>query len=454
MYSFHIKAFQNFHDEHLLSNVRQLLTLLSSKPNEQLNVATTFFIRDWFWLNGKRVIIPFREAPLIDYIFLNAASIVIFYLVFPIIFPRTLIIRVLNAALRTFAKFTLYVSCNLNLPNVSRIVCVVRYILRKLANCILRWDVSLNDSKWIISRTIKLLRQLPRLSELFLVMDEALEEFDHLVNCVSKLHNLRKLGFRFYHDFPERHLYYLYSDRNFNLPRINATGKIIAANSSLTHLEMTHSQHMVKNIDLAQILAYVPVDYPLKLEHICLSHSFRNLATLAPHIRSLTSIGLGDSRVLNELLRHSIFPPTVTLQEIDRDAIEYLQHHPQLISLTTWHPCHESFCSTILRILSRHSKTLTNLGIFFHILYQCIDQTQNELALLQCTNLKQMVLYCYELEYSIDKQMVGLARSLDSCHILNAISTGDIIVGNCAPSGLTYAGGQSNLGLRIVDQVL
>jgi len=282
-------------------------------------------------------------------------------------------------------------------------------------------------------------------------MDEAVEEFNHLVQCFSKLHNLHKLGFRFYHDFAAKHLLYKPSDLNFNLPRINAAGKIIAANSNLRHLEVTHSRGVVKNIDLAQMLAYVPADHPLKLEHICLSHSFRNLAALSPHIRSLTSIDLADSRVLNELLRQSIFPPAITLKEVDQNAIEYLDHHPQIASLTIFCPCHESFCSTILRILSRHSKTLTHLGVFNQILCQCIDQTQNELAFLNCTNLKQLVLYYFEPECSIDKQTVGLDRSVDSCPMLNMISTGDIIVGNCAPSRLTYAGGQPNLGLRIVD---
>jgi hypothetical protein len=312
-----------------------------------------------------------------------------------------------------------------------------------------------SDPKWIISRTIKLLRQLPQLSELFLCVDEALEEFNHLVNCCSKLHNLRKLGLRFYHYFPKENPLYMPLDPNFNLPRINTAGKIIAANPNLTHLEMTHSLGVVKNIDLTQMLAYVPAHLLLKLEHIYLSHSFRNLTALVPHIRSLTSIGLADSGILNELLRQGIFPPVITLREIDQRAIEYLGRHPRLVGLATWYPCHESFCSAILRILSRHSKTLTRLSIFSHILYRCIDRTQKELAFLQCTNLKQLVLYCYELKLdSIDKHMVGLARSLDSCHILNMVSTGDIIVGNCAPSRFTYAGGQPNLGLRIVDQVL
>ena len=115
------------------------MTLLSSKPNEQLNATTTLFVRSWYWLIGERVIIPFRELSFIDYIFLNAAGVVLFYLVIPIMIPRILPTMVLSAALRTFAKLRLYVPCKLkfNLPNVSCIVCVVRYIFRKMADRIL-----------------------------------------------------------------------------------------------------------------------------------------------------------------------------------------------------------------------------------------------------------------------------------------------------------------------------
>ncbi|KAF8330658.1 hypothetical protein F5887DRAFT_1162863 [Amanita rubescens] len=278
----HIKAFQfqNPFDEEVLSNVRQLLTLLSSQPNEQLNSATTLFIGKWDWLCGTRNFVPFREAHLIDYIFMNAALTGL-YVLLSIMSPRLV---VFCAPLRTFAKLRLRVPCTLkfNLPNLS---CVV-------------WDVWLDDPKWIMSRTIKLLQQLPRLNELFLIMDEALEELNHLVNCVSKLHNLRKLGFRFYHVFPDRSWFYAPRDPNFNF-RINAVGKIIAANPNLTHLELTHSStHLwvFQHIDLAQMLAYLPTNFPLKLEHICFSHHFHNLAALAPYIRTLTSVDLGESK--------------------------------------------------------------------------------------------------------------------------------------------------------------
>ncbi|KAF8314650.1 hypothetical protein F5887DRAFT_1231708 [Amanita rubescens] len=151
VYSSHIKAFQfqNFFDENVLSNVRQLLTLLSSQPNEQLNLATTLFIGKWDWLCGTRNFIAFREVHPIDYIFINAA-LASLYVLLSIMSPRLVMFC---APLRTFAKLRLRVPCTLkfNLPNVS---CVV-------------WDVWLRDPKWIMSRTIKLLQQLPQAQRTF-----------------------------------------------------------------------------------------------------------------------------------------------------------------------------------------------------------------------------------------------------------------------------------------------
>ena len=102
-------------------------------------MTTTLFIRTWFWLNGHSVIIPFREVSLRDYIFLNARMVVTFYLVLPVMHPWILPERALRVALRTSAKLRLYVPCTLkfNLPNVSCIMYVLRYIFRKMANPIL-----------------------------------------------------------------------------------------------------------------------------------------------------------------------------------------------------------------------------------------------------------------------------------------------------------------------------
>ena len=133
VYSSHIKAFQfrNILDEDVLSNVRQLLTLLSSQPNEQLNLATTLFIGKWDWLCGTRDFVAFRQVHLIDYIFINA-TLTGLYVLLSIMSPRLVVF----CALRTFAKLRLCVPCTLkfNLPNVSCVVYAVRPIFVK--NCL------------------------------------------------------------------------------------------------------------------------------------------------------------------------------------------------------------------------------------------------------------------------------------------------------------------------------
>ncbi|KAF8334551.1 hypothetical protein F5887DRAFT_990566, partial [Amanita rubescens] len=172
-------------------------------------------------------------------------------------------------------------------------------------------------------------------------MNKCTKKFDHIVDCVAKLHNLRKLSFQF--------IYAQYIGTSYTRPKINSVAKIIAANPNITHLE-----HLISS--------------------------------------SLTSVNLADSDILKELLKQNIFPPTMMLWMMDQYTIEYLDGHPGIVSLTSYGYSDVSYCSTLLRILSRHSETLTHLGFCHWILYKCIEQTQNELALLQCTNLKQLAL--------------------------------------------------------------
>ncbi len=262
-----------------------------------------------------------------------------------------------------------------------------------------------------MSRTVKVLQQLPQLNELTLFMYETLEKFSHLVKCVSKLHNLRRLKFKFYYPRP------LVGD-DYRSPHLNAIGKIIAANPNLTHLEVSQCQ-AADNLNFGRMLRYIPTDRPLKLEHISVSHSCWNLGALIPHIRSLTSVYLPDSRVLKKLLPESIFPPTMTLRLIDEGAIEYLDRHPQIISLTFYH-CLEQHGVTILGILSRHSETLTHFGSTVWYFIDFINRTEGELALLQCTNLKQLVIYCRNDSRltEVTPEMVSLARKVNRCHVL------------------------------------
>ena len=286
---------------------------------------------------------------------------------------------------------------------------------------------------------VKLLQRLPRLRELSLIVNKWRKGFDHVVNYVAKLHNLRKLSIEF--------IYGLYGGVKVSRPTLNSVAMIIAANPNLTHLELSYDDIG----DLAQMLQHVPADRPLKLEHLRLGHSFRNSAALAPHISSLTSIDLHNSKILKGLLRQKIFPPTMTFRMMDRCTIKYLDRHPRIVSLTNHGYSDDSSYPTLLGILSRHSKTLTHLGLCQSVFFDCINQTQNELALLQCTNLKQLALdypdWCMAVQPVLEPQMVSLTRSGHPCHVLNITSIGNSVVSNFSPSGLSHTGCQQRLGL-------
>jgi hypothetical protein len=267
---------------------------------------------------------------------------------------------------------------------MSLTLCALHILFPGKLLTFLRWDSWTDHPMWLISRIAKLLRRLPRLCEFSLIMYKSSKEFHHLVGCVVKFHNLRKLSFNSIR--PD-------TGTSFSV------AKIIAANPNLTHLEVFYDAALFDEIlyddpseYLAHTLRHLPADPPLKLEHLRLSRCFHNLAALAPHISSLTSIDIANSEILNEFLKQNIFPPTMTFRMMDQYTINYLNRHPRIVSLTN-HGCNDaSTCSALLGILSRHSETLTHLGFCHSVLYNCIDQTQNELAILQCTNLKQLLL--------------------------------------------------------------
>ena len=396
VYSSHIKVFRKSDD--LLSNVDQLLTLLSSKPNEQLHATTALLIANCDWLNGKSLFTPFHQMYAINVVYYDFVS--------PIRepFPR----RVVKTTLRAFAKLKLYLPVSrFNLLNVSHVVYAV-YLFSGTLLTYLRWNLGIDPPKWIISRIVKLLQRLPQLCELTLIINKCSKGFDHLVDCVAKLHNLRKLSFKF--------IYAHYVDINCTHAKVNSVAKIIAANPNLKHLEVLYDDIQ----DLALMLRHIPADRPLKLEHLRLSRSFCNSAALVPHIFSLTSIDLADSYILKELLKHSIFPPTMTFWMMDQHTIQYLDRHPRIVSLTNY-----GYLSypTLLGILSRHSETLIHLGLCDWALFICFDETQNELALLQCTNLKQLALDYGSIpgrRMAVSElQMVSLTRCTHLCHVLN-----------------------------------
>ena len=262
-------------------------------------------------------------------------------------------------------------------------------------------------------------------------MEKCSKGYDHLVDCAAKLHNLRRLSIK------------LNSLCNFEAhPEINSVAKIIAANPKLTHLEVSYGN----NQDLAETLRHLPADPPLKLEHLGLSQCLHSPVALAPHISSLTSIDIVNSNILDELLKQNVFPPTMTFWTMDQYTINYLNRHPRIVSLTNYSCDDASACSALSGILSRHSETLTHLGFSHWVLYNCINQTQNELEILQCTNLKQLLVDYQSIPtwrvFVSGLQRVSSTLSAHPRHVPNATLTGKDVVSNFSPSGLSHIGCQ------------
>jgi len=116
-HSSHIKVFRKYHD--LSSNVDQLLTLLSSEPNEQLHATTTLHIGNCDWLEKKVFVYPFYRVSAIKFIFYHLVSLIV---------ERRQ--RAVKTNLRASAKLRLCLPISqFNLPNVSHVVYVVCFTI-------------------------------------------------------------------------------------------------------------------------------------------------------------------------------------------------------------------------------------------------------------------------------------------------------------------------------------
>ncbi len=196
------------------------------------------------------------------------------------------------------------------------------------------------------------------------------------------MHKLRKLKITLH-----------YTRKRFDTPReyeIDKLGKIIAANPDLTHLDLVHFSR-AESYSLTDLFRHVPSDRPLKLEHLGISEVFHASFAIMPHIRSLTSCNFSDSQFLEPLLAQEVFPPIMDLGSFDDLTAAYLTRHPGLTSLTL-HNINPEDIENILRILIRHSKTLTYLKMSGSVLIQALQDEQNAPLLLQYYNLRRLVL--------------------------------------------------------------
>jgi hypothetical protein len=236
----------------------------------------------------------------------------------------------------------------------------------------------------ITSRTAEWLSKLPQLTELALTIYTA-QDLGHIAGCLSRIHNLRKLTLTFILWYTEF--------RSPSRPS-GAMGAVLAANPSLTHLELFQGGIGLPE-DIALIFNHVPIDRPLKLEHLGVSANVRDMSVILPHIRSLESIrekSDGKSNIFEYLLSQRIFPSAIAAQCVNRQFIEYINCHPGITSLSVDSPLLVSG-SEVLGSLARHSRTLERFRICGASLCPNLTHLNHELSMLQCKNLRHLTLY-------------------------------------------------------------
>jgi len=255
---------------------------------------------------------------------------------------------------------------------------------------------------------VKLFLEFQKLSELVILIDHE-GDLSHVSKCFSQLHNLRKLKIdvRGWHDK-------LYRKR----PNpINDLGMIIGANPSLTHLELFQNDGAGGN--LSKIFDCIPSKSPLKLEHLSISDSFSDIRAIVPHARSLTSITFcpNYSQILPVLHSNCIFPPIIQTPYVEDCMINYLRDNPRIVGLSVHNTYDEG--ATIFEIMARHSASLTYFSTSAASFVNCLQYVRNELLLMQCTKLEQLIIwYDFYLGTDLDVSRELVSRQFARCALL------------------------------------
>ena len=109
-----------FRDEKdLLGNLRQLRTLLSSKPTQHLSMADTLVLKEWIWIYGVSPYLSYNDLPTIGPLILLNSLIALLFLVS---LPYTLPTATFKTGVRLHARFYLWRNSKVNLPNIRRVV--------------------------------------------------------------------------------------------------------------------------------------------------------------------------------------------------------------------------------------------------------------------------------------------------------------------------------------------
>ena len=232
------------------------------------------------------------------------------------------------------------------------------------------------------------------------------QDLGFVANCLSKLHTLHKLKFDI-----------RYWPGGLLRPRsvqVHEFGKVIGSNPHLTHLEVIQGYGVREN--LSKMFSYVPTEPPLMLQHLGISQTFLDPTAIIPHIRSLTSFDLNSSwssGFLMILLNERIFPPVIQTSRVDDHLIEFLSCNPRITSLSVRDAYSDIAGRAILGIMARHARSLKYFSTSPLSFCRCLEQDENEITFLQCTNLEQLVL-CYDYYIGTD---VGVSPGLVSVEL-------------------------------------
>ncbi|KAM6495310.1 hypothetical protein JOM56_009933 [Amanita muscaria] len=380
------------HGNSPLNNLRQLQGLLPSKhKSHHMDLPTTLIIENWRWVYGNNFFLSFREMrdgkSWVPGIIFNSTFLPLVYLLRFLLAPQVLPVGVFNSIMRFRARRRLSHATTLDLPNIRRV----------------EWLAERDVSNWTTSCTMKLLLEFPQLTELSLVIDEE-QDIGYFSKSLSKLHNLRKLSLNVRRRYPE----------SFR-PQIDEFGPVIAGNPMLTHLELFQSSF--SQASLSRMFEQVPSNRPLALEHFGISDNFRDTDAILPHLGSLKSIHVRSSTssaIFMLMLQQRIFPPVVETVRADSQFMDYISSHPIITSLSV-HSLYDDIAgATILKTMARHCETLDYFSTCASSFCHCLGRVQNELLLLQCTHLRQLVLgYVYVYFYLGAERGVNVPSELE-----------------------------------------
>ncbi|KIL65321.1 hypothetical protein M378DRAFT_10933 [Amanita muscaria Koide BX008] len=92
------------------------------------------------------------------------------------------------------------------------------------------------------------------------------------------------------------------------------------------------------------------------------------------------------------MLQQRIFPPAVKTVHVDNQFIDYISSHPAITALSVHNYYDNTAGTMILETMARNGETLEYFSTCASSLCHCLAKVRNELLLLQCTHLRQLVL--------------------------------------------------------------